>query len=308
MKKRYIEMRLKIILVFLFTPLSVDAQPIIEGSGSFIIPGGEGRIDKTVSIYFHVPQNWKEDSPVVLVIPGAGRNAWSYRNAWVTESEKKGFIVVSPSYSDEFYPRFWNYNIARMIGDVEINKAKTNFENFSISSNSNEWIFNDFDRIFDDIKSKLTLTTETYDVFGHSAGGQILHRFALFYDSKKVDKILSSNSGWYTVPNFETKFPTGLIDAPINRENLKHAFSKKLILFLGELDNENETRGHLLKNPRMNKQGLHRLERGHYFYVKAKEQAAALSADFRWEKVVISGVGHDYKKMSIAASHYLYGQ
>ena len=28
----------------------------------------------------------------MLVIPGAGRNAWSYRNAWVTESEKKGFI------------------------------------------------------------------------------------------------------------------------------------------------------------------------------------------------------------------------
>ena len=56
MKKRYIEMRLKIILIFLFAPLSVDAQTIIEGSGNFIIAGGEGRIDKTVSIYFHVPQ------------------------------------------------------------------------------------------------------------------------------------------------------------------------------------------------------------------------------------------------------------
>jgi len=286
----------------------VSAEEDFVGSSNFTLPGGVGRVEKEISVYVHVPKNWKEDSPVVLVIPGAGRNAWSYRDAWVAESEKKGVIVVSPSYSEEFYPRFWNYNIARMIGDVKINEAKTDFESFSINENPDEWIFSDFDRIFEVVKNKFGLAAEKYDIFGHSAGGQILHRFALFFDSNKVNRILASNSGWYTVPSYDAKFPTGLFDAPFAEEELKHAFAKKLVVFLGELDNENETRGHLVKNPRMNVQGLHRLERGHYFYSTAKQEAKSRGLKFNWEKVVVPDVGHDYRKMSVAASEYLYGQ
>ena len=284
----------------------VNADESLIGSSNFILSGGEDRVEKEISVYVHIPKNWKKDSPVVLVIPGAGRNAWSYRDAWVEQSEKKGVIVISPSYSEDFYPRFWNYNIARMISNVTINESKTDFESYSISENPSEWIFNDFDRIFEDVKSKFGLTTEQYDMFGHSAGGQILHRFALFYDSKSVNRILASNSGWYTVPNFDAEFPIGLINAPLTQEALKVAFSKRLVVFLGELDNENETRGHLVKNQRMNVQGLHRLERGVFFYSSAMREAKSQGVRFNWEKVIIPNVGHDYKKMSAAAAEYLY--
>ncbi len=301
-------MKKYVLLVFFILPGVVMAELMSTGSGNFMLAGGEGRVEKEIAVYFHVPQNWRKDSPIVLVIPGAGRNAWSYRDAWIDASEKKAAIVVSPSYSEESYPRFWNYNIARMIDDVKINKSKTDFVSFSITESPNEWIFSDFDRIFDVVKNRLGLVTEKYDIFGHSAGGQILHRFAIFYDSEKVGRILSSNSGWYTVPFYEAEFPLGLINAPVTKEMLNNAFSKNLVVFLGELDNENETRGHLVKNPRMNRQGLHRLERGNFFYNTAQEQAQALDADFKWKKVVIPGVGHDYRKMSVAASEYLYGR
>jgi pimeloyl-ACP methyl ester carboxylesterase len=289
----------------LFAPL-LAANEFGIGSGNFKVPGGEGRPEKEIGIYYHVPKTWRKDSPVVLVIPGAGRNAWSYRDAWIDESENKGIIIISPSYSEEYYPRFWNYNIAGMIGNVKINASKTDFESFTVSNNPNDWIFSDFDRIFALVKSELHLSTEKYDLFGHSAGGQILHRFALFYHSDQVDRILSSNSGWYTVPDFDAEFPTGLINAPINTEQIKKSFAKKLVVFLGELDNANETRGHLVKNERMNQQGLHRLERGHFFFDAAQKQAQILAVDFAWKKVIVPGVGHDYKNMSLAASEYLY--
>ncbi|MCH6258106.1 hypothetical protein MLD52_16210 [Puniceicoccaceae bacterium K14] len=295
-------------LVFLFFASLAFAEPLSEGSGDFAIPGGKGRSEKEIRLYYHVPQTWKQDSPVVIVVPGAGRNGWSYRDAWEAESEEKGIVVVSPHYSKEFYPRFWNYNMARMIGNVEINKEKTDFESFSISKKPDEWIFSDFDRMFDIVKAKLGLETEQYDIFGHSAGGQILHRFAIFNSSKKVNRIVSSNSGWYTVPSYDTEFPTGLVNAPISKGDLKQVFSKNLVVFLGELDDENETRGHLVKNERMNKRGLHRLERCNYFYGTAREQARVQGYEFNWEKIVVPGVGHDYKKMSVAASKFLYAQ
>ena len=291
-------------VALLLLSFAAPAAPLVPGAGEFTLPGGEGRVEKAITVYFHVPANASPDSPVVIVVPGAGRNGWSYRDAWVDAAERHGVIVVSPSYSEEHYPEFWNYNLARMLTDVKINAARTDFESYSIVEDPREWIFADFDRLFDAVTHRFGLTAERYDMFGHSAGGQILHRYALFHDSAKVDRLLASNSGWYTVPSHDAAFPTGLAEAPIKPAMLEKAFARKLVVFLGERDDENETRGHLVRNPRMDRQGLHRLARGGYFYEVAKKQAEARGAPFRWEKVVIPGVGHDYRKMSEAAADY----
>lgn len=137
---------------------------------------------------------------------------------------------------------------------------------------------------FNVVKGKLGLTAKKYDLFGHSAGGQILHRFALFYKSEKADRILSSNSGWYTVPDYHSDFPAGLKNAPTSIKQITQSFSTKLAVFLGELDNVSETRGDLVKNEGMNMQGLHRLKRGTFFFDSAKRQADVLQADFVWKK------------------------
>lgn len=78
-----------LVLLMLLHP-SLTAKEINVGSGSFKIRGGEGRSDNEIIVYFHVPRTWRKDSQVLIVIPGAGRNAWSYRDAWVAESHKRG--------------------------------------------------------------------------------------------------------------------------------------------------------------------------------------------------------------------------
>lgn len=295
-----------LLIIFLFSGYS-EASSIAIGSGVVSMEGGKGRAQKTIDIYYHLPKSYNRNTQVLLVFPGAGRNGWSYRDSWVEASEKYNVLILSPSYSNEAYPRFWNYNLARMLSDVKINREKSAIADYKIVTNRDEWLFADFDRIFDHFASQLELATTQYDMFGHSAGGQILHRYALFGVSKKVNQILASNSGWYTVPTFKDEFPYGL-KGMVKNDELATAFQKKLTVFLGELDNENERRGHLVKNPQLNQQGTHRLSRGYHFFENAKTLATLLNSSFSWKLHVVSGVGHDYRNMGKAAALYLYAK
>ena len=276
---------------------------IQNGSGKFLIEGNFIK-DRTIVIHYYKPENLTPESPVIIVLPGAGRNGNDYRDAWIEKAEIYNLLVLSPEYNEKYYPQFWSYNLAGMINDVKINEERTAMTNFKISENPNEWIYEDFDRIFNLSKETLNLNTETYDMFGHSAGGQILHRLVIFKPNNKADRILSSNSGWYTVPTDKEDFPTGLKES--NKLEKDIDFSKNLVLFLGEKDDANEKRGDLRRSPEVDKQGLHRLDRGIHFYNESKRIASELNADFNWKLEIIPNVGHDYKAMSEAAADYLY--
>ncbi|TJY36133.1 hypothetical protein E5167_08700 [Pontimicrobium aquaticum] len=292
---------------------------IKTGSGSFLIEGGIGNKENTIQVYYHKPENFTANSEILLVIPGAGRNGNTYRDSWIEESEKKSILILSPMYPEKHY-NFDAYHLGGVIKNSNLydciervegaNKIMLNEDKlrFNLNPNANEWLFNDFDRIFDVAVNVLQSKQTSYNLFGHSAGGHILHRFVLFQEHTKAKNILASNASFYTLPNFENSFPFGLKNTPVNNVFLKNAFKKKLVVFLGELDNENETRGSFLESKTANQQGHHRLERGAYFFEQAKEMAKKLNTTFNWELKIIPEVGHDYKNMGFAASRYLYKQ
>lgn len=332
---------------------------IEPGSGSFVVPGGGGYGEKRITVFYHRPESLHPGSRVMVVIPGAGRNGDDYRDAWVAASETYGVLILSPSYSEQFYPEFWSYNLAGMTSEVTLDVrivvdttpdewalddaenelasigmhdlvgsgpahqhvyqlallgkagmlAGMDLQGTSpvVNMNPDDWIFGDFDRIFEGAREALGLEAARYDLFGHSAGGQILHRFALFHTGGRADRILAANSGWYTVPTFEQEFPYGLKRTGMSEDQLGAAFATELIVFLGQEDDEDETRGSLRRTPEADRQGAHRLARGRYFFRNARHTAEQLGADFRWKMVTVAGVGHDYKRMSQAAAEYLYG-
>jgi hypothetical protein len=283
---------------------SVALEP---GSGSFVMAGAAGRRAKSIDVYYHVPAGFTADSPVLLVAPGAGRDAWDYRDVWVEASETHGVVVLSPHYSEAEYPEFWSYNLAGMLRNVEINDARTAMVGYEISTEPSEWIFGDLDRIFASVRSALGLRAQHYDLFGHSAGGQLLHRYVIFGRSALVGRVYAANSGWYTVPTFDDEFPYGLGGSAATEESLRDAFSKDLVVLLGEMDDRNETRGDLARTPEIDVQGLSRIERGRYFFEVAEATAERLETEFNWSMVVVPGVGHDRVGMSRAAAEQLYG-
>jgi len=300
--------------------VSITTPNIKFGSGSFSVKGGKNREQHTVNVFYHKPKGFTEHSPILIVIPGAGRNADDYRDSWIASSEKYNTLILSPSYKEKEYD-FAAYHLGGVIENIKFLKApkQEKYNNrmvfkidddrdlsFNPNYDSESFIFEDFDRIFDDTVKALNSKQTQYDIFGHSAGGQIAHRLAVFKPNTKANRILASNSGSYTVPSLQEKLPFGTLDALLSKSHLQQAFSEELILFIGEKDNENETGGMILHSPAVNKQGLHRLSRARYFYNKSKKMAAELGLEFNWQLIIVPDVGHKYRLMGQAAASYLY--
>lgn len=297
---------------------SITAQTNLKkGSGSFAFSGGIGHENDTIKVFYHMPKNFNNKSKILLVIPGAGRNADDYRDSWITTSEKHDVLIISPSYAEKKYD-FGAYHLGGIVKNLDLRTGisfekgtnrvyiEETVDRFHINENSEEWLFHDFDRLFTTVVKAVGSHQKTYDVFGHSAGGQILHRFALFAPNSKADRILASNAGSYTIPDHNTSFPFGVKDVEIKNSELKKSFKKNLVLFLGQQDNEKEMRGLILRSPTVDKQGTHRFARGNYFYTKSKKVANSLNTKFNWKLHVVSGVGHNQRKMAEAAAKYLY--
>jgi hypothetical protein len=97
---------------------------IQEGSGEFLIEGGKAKKDKRVKIFYHKFKNYGANSSFLMVIPGAGRNVDSYRDAWIDESEKHSLVILSPMYPESQYG-FEDYHLC---GLIHSSNLKNNIE------------------------------------------------------------------------------------------------------------------------------------------------------------------------------------
>lgn len=296
-----------------------DDLTIPVGSGAFTFASGpEGDGGTTVEVFFHRPATFTPESPILLVVPGAGRNADDYRNAWIGASEQHGVLIVSPSYPTAEYD-FGAYHMGGLMSDMNLDdvvrrEAGTNrayldedrFE-FVVNRRRDTWIFADFDRLFGVVARAVGSRREGYDAFGHSAGGQILHRMAIFRPDSKADRLLASNSGFFTLPNLEIPLPFGVLGTGLHEADLRRSLESSLVLFQGELDDARETGGTMLRSPTADLQGTDRMARARFAFDFARDAAARLGASFGWRLEVVPGVGHDYRRMSSAAAAYLYG-
>lgn len=298
---------------------AADATPfepgdLPEGSGAFAVAGGRGREDKRIFVHYYRPRGFGPNSPILLVIPGAGRDANEYRDAWIDAADDAKVFVAALGYPEADYD-FAAYQFGGVVKNLQIHGSADEFSVwrlrdedivFDINNNPDEWIFADFDRIFEFIAGAVRSSRTRYDIFGHSAGGQILHRLALFHPHNRADRIVAANSGFYTLPDLTVPMPFGLQGTSATPKTLKSAFANRLIVHLGEKDDENETRGIHLRTPTADKQGIGRFARGKFFYRAAQEGASAMSVLLNWNLSVVPGVGHDFRAMSLAAASLLY--
>ena len=262
------------------------------------LPGGE-----TIEVFTYHAARHGPDDPIVVVLPGAGRNGDDYRDSWIKAAERYDLLVLSPAFVDAQFPGPISYNLGGMIAqgadpatleDIQVTAPKT-------------WIHADIEAIFDKAVQLSGSSATHYDLFGHSAGAQIIHRMILFAPELRVRTALAANAGWYTTAEADVAFPYGTKGISLPPGQLEKAFARRLVVFLGELDNADETRGSLRATPETNAQGLHRLARGCYFYAAAMQEQARLKLSTNWQLKIVPGVGHDYRRMADAAAEFLYG-
>ena len=294
-----------LLMVFVFLSFSLACHAtsslLTPGAGEFVIKGGVGREAKTITVFYIIPQSVTVASPILIALPGSRRDAENYRNYWLEASEQFSVVVVSPQFSKVNYPKSDNYNLAAMVlrenGTLRFNPQ------------SPAWLFSDIDRIFDLVVKQTGSNQRNYDLFGHSAGGQLSHRLALFFPRSKAQRIVAANAGWYTVTDVDAPFPYGLAGVPFleptMQTRLQQAFHKHLTILLG--DQDIATAGSIRRNKKADKQGVSRLQRGGYFYNTAQQYALNNGYPFNWRIKLVPGVGHSAAKMSKAAAKLLYG-
>jgi hypothetical protein len=280
-----------------------------DGSGSFHMAGGAGREHKRITVYYYKPKALTARSRILIVVPGTGRNAHDYRDVWIKVADDCNLLVLSPSYAEQDYD-FAAYQMGGVIQNLRFPKIAGNRPNvvvlrdedlgFELNENRDTWLFNDFDRLFSDVAVAVGSEQTGYDLFGHSAGGQILHRLTLFQRTSKALRIVACNAGFYTLPDFHTAPPFGLKGTPITEADLRVAFKRNLIIGLGGADNSDESGGIQLHTPLADAQGLNRLDRGRYFFEFSRRKAESMRTPFNWHIQVVQGVGHEYVGMSRA--------
>jgi len=242
-----------------------------------------------VEILYALPKEINENTKVLFIIHGASRDVEKYLDQWIEEHQDKNVILVAPHFTKENYPYFATLGMATSSG--RIIKNQSNHLRDSVSS-----FYNYF-------QSKYNLKTNSYLIFGFSAGSQFVHRYLMYGEDMRAEKVVLGSAGWYTFLNNEP-FPYGIRNMPLERERFEWFLSRKVLFVLGVEDNDtNHKTLNLSRGAR--KQGDHRYERGKNYFDDLIDFGEKNNIPFRWRYKSVTGLNHNTEAMSQEAIPYL---
>lgn len=266
-----------------------NCQPLVSGSSQIIFSGWAG---PKLPVYVHKPKLAGPKSRIVFVMHGVRRDGDRYRDEWRGLAEKHGFIVVVPTFERKDFPTTESYNLGNIIDE----QGRRNPRSI--------WSFAAIEPLFDEIVCRTAGKQRGYALYGHSAGGQFVHRYVAFADSPRLESAVAANSGWYTMPN-DVAFPYGWGADAAGLVSPAKAFQRPLTILLGTEDIDRND-PNLRKNEQADAQGLTRFARGHRFVATAREQAGE-STPLAWRIALAPGIGHDNGGMAPFAVPHLLG-
>lgn len=244
---------------------------------------------QTLILHSAGPDRHRPDTPVLFVHHGVARNGRDYRDYWIDHARDLDLFVVSIEFPEATFPAYLWYNFGNL-------HAKDG------TANPREaWSFGIIPRLFDAMRAQGITTRERYGQFGHSAGGQLVHRMLSFGYRGRVAIAVSANAGTYAMPDLDIPWPFGLGETEVTPDRLREILAFPITVMAGTEDTK--TTGRFFpKGPRSNRQGATRYERAHN-YLRAGQQAAeALGVTCAWRVIDVVGVGHQGRGMSDAAA------
>jgi dienelactone hydrolase len=269
------------------------SSPIHQGAGDFIFTDTQGNSDKPIKIWYYQPAGFSPDMPVLFVMHGVKRDAQRYRDEWIQYADLYGFLLIAPEFSHKYYPGKSEYNEGNLFDKME-NPIPENNRAFTL-----------IEHLFDFIKAATQNRNSSYNIYGHSAGGQFVQRMVLFKTDARIRMAIAANPGVYAIANFSEKYPYGIRNSGVTPEDLRKAFETNFILLLGEMD-VNEDDANLSRSPDALAQGNNRFERGNNFYASAKNEASRLGMVFSWKLTTVPGASHHNAQLAQTAARFLF--
>ena len=279
-----------ILLAALALPV-MAATPVPSGKWSFVFTDKRGQAEKPLRVYTYRPRQCDSTCPMVFAMHGKGRKASAMRDNWELAADRFGFLVIAPEFSEKYWPAAADYNL----GGVADGKDRR------------MWAYSMIEHLFDEMRDG----QKDYAIFGHSAGAQFVHRLLVLVPDNRVSVAMAANAGWYLMPEWRkdkaaASYPHSLVDSPAGEQELRRALGKRLVVLLGEKDNDAQAKD-LDQSDGSKKQGENRVERGENFFGAATTAARDLGVKLAWELSYVPGTGHDAAAMSKAAANFVWG-
>ena len=231
------------------------------------------------------------DKPVVIVQHGMSRNGAEYCDAWVPMAEKHGFLVVAITFPKEAWPDAVTYNNGHVLAEDGTLRPRECWSN-AIPG-----------RVFGLLREAGVTAREKAYLWGHSAGGQFVHRLLTMQPHGIFETAGAGNSGWYMLPTLDLPYPDGLGGIGLTRDDVVRFLGYPLVIFSGDRDIDGTTEN-FPKHESAMAQGPNRFARAQFFLDYGRAEAAKLGVPCRWTRVVVPGVAHEGMKMSAFAAQY----
>ena len=227
--------------------------------------------------------------PVVFLHHGVKRNGGDYRDYWLPHVDAGGVLAISIEFPERSFPEHLWYNFGNL-------RAKDGTPVPRVA-----WTFGVDSRLFAALRSQGITTTWQYGLFGHSAGGQYVHRMLSFGYRENVSVAVTANAGTYAMPDLTIDWPWGLGATDVTRADLPALLDFPLTIMAGT--NDTKTTGRYFPHgPKSLKQGATRYARAHAYFAEGRAAADRLGVPFAWTLIDVQDVGHDGRGMTDAAA------
>ena len=237
---------------------------------------------KGTKYYYYVPKVARKRPAkklsVLVLVHGRSLNPEVYANRWLDVAEKKGVAIIAPLFDAKTFPNYNRLNVKGPRADLRLLD------------------------ILADASAKWSLDTEKFFIYGHSAGAQFTHRFAMVHPSR-VAKGVASCAGNYTFPDPKVSYHygTGAIRQTEGMEfDIESFVQLSFSIIVGELDTDSKKTGGT------NAQGANRIERAKNFFHAMKKYAQTRNVPLRLRFALIPNVGHSSKRTTPWARKYLF--
>lgn len=251
--------------------------------------------DRPLVLEFYRSRNHAPDRPVVIVQHGMSRNGREYCDAWAPAADAHGLLVVAITFPLEGWPN------ARVYNDGHVRE-----EDGRVRPREG-WSQAIPGRVFA-LLQEAGLTTRTKaTLWGHSAGGQFVHRLMATQPHDLFEAVGAANPGWYSLPTLERPYPEGLGGIGLTQADVVRLLGYPMVIFAGDRDIET-TADNLPKHAAALAQGPHRFARAHHYLERGRAEAARLGTVCQWQLVVVPGIGHEGLRMSAFAADHWFGR
>jgi poly(3-hydroxybutyrate) depolymerase len=267
----------------------IELTRLVAAAGASSLPYVDPAFpDRPLVLHAARPRDYDTETPVLFVHHGVGRNGEDYRDYWLDLVDEAGVLAISIEFSEASFPEYLWYHFG-------------NLHNKDGVPNPREaWTFGIDQRLFLQLRAQVVTTRQRYGLFGHSAGGQFVHRMLSFGYRDHVSIAVSANAGTYAMPDLATPWPFGLGETDVDTDALRALLAFPITVMAGTEDIL--TTGQFFpKGPRSMRQGANRYERTQNYVRSGHTVAAMLQTDCAWTIINVPDVGHDGKRMSAAA-------